>query len=161
MFKTLDEAGVRYVVVGGLAVLLHGIDRVTADVGLVVDLAGEEAGKAVKALTDAGLKAALPVDPSLLADPAVRRRWRDEQGLVVLSFWDPENRRPTVDLFTEAPLDFPDLWAAAETMTISGCRIRVASMPHLIEIKRRAGRPRDVEDVARLEQLLRARREMK
>ena len=159
LFRTLEDAGIRYVVVGGLAVLLHGVDRVTADVDLVVDLAPEEAAKAVAALTGAGMRAALPVDPGLLADPEIRRRWREDHGLLVLSFWDPENRRPTVDLFTEAPLDFLELWTSAQLMNISGYRIRVASREHLIQIKRQAGRPRDLEDVARLERLANDRME--
>jgi predicted nucleotidyltransferase len=38
LFKALNDAGIRYVVVGGLAVVLHGHARLTADVDLVVDL---------------------------------------------------------------------------------------------------------------------------
>ena len=153
LFRTLEDAGVRYVVVGGLAVLLHGVDRITADVDLVIDLAPDEATRAIRALTGAGFRPALPVDPKGLADEQTRQRWRDEQGMLVLSFWDPENRRPTVDVFTKAPLDFPQLWTSAQVMNISGYQIRVASLPHLIEIKRRSGRPRDIEDADRLEQL--------
>lgn len=155
LFRTLEDAGVRYVVVGGLAVLLHGVDRLTADVDLVIDLAPGEATRAIRALIGAGFRPALPVDPEGLADEQTRQQWRDERGLLVLSFWDPENRRPTVDVFTEAPLDFLQLWTSAVVMNISGHQIRVASLPHLIEIKRRAGRPRDIEDADRLEQLKR------
>ena len=43
VLQALEVAGVRYVLVGGLAVLLHGIDRLTADIDLVVDLAPEQA----------------------------------------------------------------------------------------------------------------------
>jgi len=38
----LRQANVRYVLVGGLAVLLHGIDRLTADIDLVIDLGSPE-----------------------------------------------------------------------------------------------------------------------
>ena len=38
VFAALDEAGARYVVVGGLAVVLHGYARLTSDIDLVVDL---------------------------------------------------------------------------------------------------------------------------
>lgn len=157
LFAMLEAAGVRYVVVGGLAVLLHGVDRITADVDLVVDLAPEEATRVVNVLVNAGMRPALPVDVSQFADPEIRQSWRRQQGMQVLSFWDPENRRPTVDLFTESPMDFERLWSQAEAMTISGFRIRVASVAHLVEIKLQAGRSRDLEDVARLEQLVRER----
>jgi hypothetical protein len=52
-----------------------------------------------------GFKANVPVDARLFADAAVREHWRNEFGLLVLSFWDPENRGPTVDLFAEYPMD--------------------------------------------------------
>ena len=105
VLKAFQDADVRYVLVGGLAVLLHGVDRLTADIDLVVDLAPEQASRAVGTLLDLGFKANVPVDARLFADAAVRERWRNEFGLLVLSFWDPENRGPTVDLFAEYPMD--------------------------------------------------------
>ena len=38
VFLALNEAGVRYVIVGGLAVVLHGYPRFTADLDIVLDL---------------------------------------------------------------------------------------------------------------------------
>lgn len=73
--------------------------------------------------------------------------------MVVLSFWDPQNRCPTVDVFAEYPMDFEKLFSAAVLMPLSGTNVRVASIQHLIDIKRAAGRPRDLEDAARLAQV--------
>ena len=39
VFRALNDTGARYVVVGGLATVLHGYARFTADADLVVDLA--------------------------------------------------------------------------------------------------------------------------
>jgi hypothetical protein len=65
------------------------------------------ASRAVGTLLDLGFKANVPVDARLFADAAVREHWRNEFGLLVLSFWDPEIdvRGPTVDLFAEYPMD--------------------------------------------------------
>ena len=52
-----QERNIRYVLVGGLAVLLHGVDRLTADIDLVVDLAPEQALRAVETLLTLGFKA--------------------------------------------------------------------------------------------------------
>src|SRR5450432_4133988 len=97
VLRAFQDARVRYVLVGGLAVLLHGVDRLTADMDLVVDLAPEQAAKAIEALLALGFKTHVPVDVRQFADPAMRRRWRAESSMVVLSFWDPQNRSPTVD----------------------------------------------------------------
>ncbi|OGR91725.1 MAG: hypothetical protein A2V88_09150 [Elusimicrobia bacterium RBG_16_66_12] len=45
IFDALNRAGVRYVVVGGLATVLHGYARLTVGIDLIVDLAPDEARK--------------------------------------------------------------------------------------------------------------------
>jgi hypothetical protein len=153
VLQGLNDAQVRYVVVGGLAVLLHGVDRLTADIDLVVDLAPDQAANAVETLLKLGFKAHAPVDPRQFADPVVRARWQLESGMLVMSFWDPENRRPTVDLFANNPMDFELLYRDSVAMSLAPTTVRVASIAHLIAIKRAAGRPKDLDDAARLEQL--------
>ena len=82
-----------------------------------------------------------------------RARWREESALQVLSFWDPEHRWPTVDLFAEYPMDFDTLYRGSQLMPLSGTAVRIANVDHLIALKRAAGRPKDVEDAARLASL--------
>ena len=54
IFRALHDAGAKYVVVGGLAVVLHGHARLTADIDLVIDLAPGEAVKVLSALERVG-----------------------------------------------------------------------------------------------------------
>lgn len=56
LFKALNDADVKYVVVDGLATVLHGYMRLTVDVDLVVDLAPEEITRAVRVLESLGYK---------------------------------------------------------------------------------------------------------
>jgi predicted nucleotidyltransferase len=154
VLREFQDRNIRYVLVGGLAVLLHGIDRLTADIDLIVDLAPERATQVVETLLELGFKANAPVDPRQFADRAIRKRWREESGMVVLSFWDPQNRRPTVDLFADHPMDFEELVSDSVLVRLASATVRVASVNHLIAIKRAAGRPKDLDDVARLRRLL-------
>jgi hypothetical protein len=154
VLASFSQAKLRYVLVGGLAVVLHGVDRLTADIDLVVDLSPAEAAKAIDLLLASGFKPGVPVDPRLFADETVRRRWQTESGMRVLSFWDPENRRPTVDLFADYPMNFETLFADSLLVALAGVTVRVASIPHMVAIKRAAGRPKDLDDAARLEALL-------
>jgi hypothetical protein len=75
LFAILAGARVRFVLVGGLALVLHGVDRLTAGVDLVIDLSTESARSAVEALTAAGYRPLAPVDPIALAEPAQRLAW--------------------------------------------------------------------------------------
>jgi hypothetical protein len=150
VLRAFANANVRYVLVGGLAVLLHGVDRLTADIDVVIDLAPEQAAKAIDALLNLGFKASAPVDPRLFSNEGVRRRWRDQSGMLVLSFWDPQHHCPTVDIFADYPMDFDLLCKDAVRVWLSGTPVPVASIEHLIAIKRAAGRPKDLDDAARL-----------
>ena len=153
IFLALNDAGARYVVVGGLATVLHGYARLTVDVDLVVDLAPDRARTTIDTLVTLGFRARVPVDARDFADPAVRRRWIDEKGMQVFSLVDQDNPMRVIDLFVEAPLDFEALWSRAEIMPLAGTTVRVASLDDLIAMKRQAGRPRDLDDIAQLERI--------
>lgn len=111
LFRSLNDAEVRYVVVGGLAVVLHGYARMTVDVDLAVDLAEEQARKAIEALTKMSLRPRVPVDPSHFANPEIRQSWIRDRGMQVFSMFDPSNPLRVVDLFVEHPIPFDELWS--------------------------------------------------
>ena len=156
-FAALNGAHVRYVVVGGFATVLHGYARLTGDVDLAVDLAPAAARLAIQTLLDLGLQPRAPVDPHGFADPAVRRRWFTAHHIRVLSLWDPANPMREIDVFVEPPLPFEDLWRDAEIIALDTTTVRIASIPHLIAMKRLAGRPQDLADIEALEALARRR----
>ena len=155
LFIALSE--VRYVVVGGLAVVLHGHARLTADVDLIIDLTPSEAEKAVRALESTGLRPRAPVRAAEFADPEKRRVWIEQKGMRVFSLWDPKNPLREVDLFVEHPLPFEELFARSELLEVGAVTIRVASIPDLISLKRISARPEDLADIEALEALLERR----
>ncbi len=70
--RALNEAGVRYLIVGGLAVNAHGFARMTRDVDIVLSLVPENAAKGLNALLAIGYQLAIPESPEAFADPAQR-----------------------------------------------------------------------------------------
>ena len=153
LFSVLTASGARFVIVGGLATLMHGVDRTTADVDLIIDLAPESARAAIDALTRAGYRSMAPVDPTRFADAATRAAWQRDHGMHVFSLWHAANRSPTVDLFLESPIPFDDLWRDAVDMSFRGVTVKVASLAHLIRLKEIAGRPQDLADIERLREI--------
>ena len=153
IFASLERAGIRYVTVGGVAVVLHGHARLTADLDLVVDLAPQAASGAIAALTAMGLRPRLPVDASGFSDPSVRERWITDRGMIVFTLWDPDDPLRSVDLFVEPPIDFEELWGRAVVADVDGTPVRIASIPDLIRMKRIADRPMDREDIVALEHI--------
>jgi hypothetical protein len=158
IFRELEAAHAGYVVVGGLAVVLHGYARATADVDLVVDLRAGEAIKAVAALTRLGMEPRAPVAARDFADAELRRRWIEEKGMRVFSMCDPRKPLVEVDLFVDPPFAFEALRSRAEIVRVEGVDVPVASIDDLIAMKRAAGRPKDHADIAALEALARKKR---
>jgi hypothetical protein len=157
-FEALNADGVRYVVVGGLATVLHGFARLTADIDLMVDLRPEEARRAIVALTGVGLRPRAPVEPTQFADPVVRAEWVREKDMRVFSLWDPAQPMLELDLFVENPIDFDEAFARSEEVALVRTTVRIASIGDLITLKRLAGRPQDLEDIEALLQIEEAKR---
>jgi hypothetical protein len=157
VFAALEADSVRYVVVGGMATVLHGYARLTADVDLCIDLATPAALKAVRALTGLGLQPRAPVDPDDFADPAIRRSWFEDKGMRVFSLWDPANPMREVDVFVENPIDFELLYARSEPVKLQTVEVRIASIEDLIQLKRLANRPEDQRDIEALQAIRRKR----
>lgn len=148
----LERAGVRYLVVGGVAVVLHGYLRTTADLDLVVQLDPDNVRRALDALGGLGYHPRAPVAADAFADPATRLEWIREKNLRVFSFWN-EAGPLEVDLFVEEPFDFDAVYSRAVRIPLASVEAAVVTRADLIALKRTADRPRDRDDVARLEEI--------
>jgi len=154
VLKALNDAGVRYLVVGGVAVVLHGYLRATGDLDLVVELSPDNLGRALDALERPGFQPRPPVPLRSFADPEIRRSWIETKNLQVFSLWHPELPGFEVDLFVEEPFDFDHVWERRVDVSLADTSAPVVCLEDLLVLKRAAGRARDLEDVAALESLL-------
>jgi len=147
LLTKLSEAGVRYVVVGGVAVVLHGHLRATADLDLVIGLDQPNVDAALRTLEDLGFHPRAPVPLHAFSDANERQRWIDEKNLQVFSLWHPTMPGFEIGIFVESPLPFDDVYRRASRAKIGSAEVPIAAIDDLISMKRTAGRPRDVEDI--------------
>jgi hypothetical protein len=153
VLAALEAEKVRYLVVGGVAVVLHGHLRTTADLGLVVELAPENARRAIAALTNLGFRPRAPVAAEHFADAAARQSWIDEKDLTVFSLWSDRLPDVEVDLFVKEPFPFDEVYARAVRVPLDVTTATVVSVEDLIAMKRASGRPIDLADVEALRAL--------
>ncbi|MBI2061810.1 MAG: nucleotidyltransferase [Nitrospirae bacterium] len=158
IFGALERARVRYLVVGGVAVVLHGHPRFTADLDLFIDLEPGNVRPALHALAGLGFRPRLPVSADEFADPGKRRQWIAEKSLRVFSLWSPDMPVTEVDLFVEEPFPFDAAYSRGVPVKIGKVALKVMGLEDLITLKREAGRPQDLADLDALEEIFRLRR---
>jgi predicted nucleotidyltransferase len=150
--QALNDADVRYLIVGGLAVVAHGYLRLTRDIDLILDLREANVRPALAALAAIGYRPLVPVPIEQFADAATRAKWIKEKGLTVFSLHSPLHATAAVDLFVEEPLDFDKAYAAAVRVEMfPGLPAPVVSYDDLIVLKRQAGRDKDLLDLKYLQ----------
>ena len=151
VFRKLNERAVKYAVTGGLALVLHGVVRLTADLDLFVELSGENLEKFWGAMEELGFMPRVPITKEILLNPAERDRLFREKNMVVMSFYHPADLIKQVDFFIKEPVPFGELeieWKKAKDIEIP-----VVSKNTLIRLKRMARRPQDLKDIEMLEKL--------
>jgi hypothetical protein len=153
IFTEFDLRGVRYLVVGGMAVNLYGYIRLTMDLDIMVDLSDRNLSKVVGVMEEFGYTPRAPVNPHEFISEEKRDEWIQEKGAVVFTFIDLKKPFKHIDIFLSNPMDFEEAYSRREVMTIAGAKVSIVSLDDLIKMKASAGRPRDMEDVHHLERI--------
>lgn len=149
--RALNQAGVKYLIVGGIAVNAHGYVRLTRDIDIVLALDPANAAKGLNTLLAIGYQMSIPARPEEFADAQVRLNWIRNKRMIVLKLWSDEHRRTPVDIFVYEPFDFAAESQNANILEVyPGLSAPVVSLPTLLQMKRSAGRPQDMIDVEEL-----------
>jgi len=147
----LESVGVRYLVVGGLAVNAYGYLRFTKVVDLVVQLVPETIEAAFRALATLGYRPMAPITTTQFANPKLRAGWIRDKGMQVLQFWSDQHRETPVNVFVTEPFPFDDEYRNALVKPLHGkTPVRFVSIPTLIRMMEAAGRPQDRIDIEHL-----------
>ena len=146
--QALEKANIRYALVGGYAVALHGAIRGTVDIDLVLALNREQFLKLEKALATLGLKSHLPVTAKEVFD--FREEYIDKRNLIAWSFVSESNPTEVVDVIITHDADEME----TVDLQLAGFTVPVVAIDELIRMKKASARPQDLEDVAALEKLL-------
>lgn len=141
--RALNATGSRYLVIGGLACILHGYVRATTDVDILIERSEDNARRVLDALSGVGYGFARDWSPEeLLARP------------ITVIGDDPQ-----VDIFIVAwSVKYADAAPRSSVVEIDGVSIPLIGLVDLIATKQ-TGRPLDDADVAALEEIRRLRGE--
>jgi predicted nucleotidyltransferase len=135
--QALNENDVRYLVVGGYAVALHGYPRYTKDIDLWIERSPENARKIVQALDDFGF-GSLGLKENDFLEPDM-----------IIQLGYPPNR---IDLITSlAGVDFVSCFSTRMVVEVEGLQVNFIDLENLKKNKKAVGRKQDLADVEHLE----------
>jgi predicted nucleotidyltransferase len=154
IFEELNNGGIDYLLVGGLAVNFHGIPRMTYDVDLIIALEPENITRFVSKMADWGYRPRVPVDPKDLADRDKRSGWILDKNMKAFTFCSDSEAIAEIDVLIDSPIPFEELNPRAVVFDLEGVRVPVVSVLDLIEMKMKAGRQQDLSDVEHLKIIL-------
>jgi hypothetical protein len=139
VFATLERHGVRYILIGGLAAILHGAPHVTTDADIVPEIGRDNLDRLSTALMElhaririAGEPAGIPFDHS-------------GESLSRVQMWNLVTDRGNVDItfVPSGTRGYDDLARDARPMSVRGIEVPVASLADVIRSKEAAGRDKD------------------
>ena len=136
LLKSFNAERVRFLLVGGYAVILHGYPRSTIDLDLWVEPSDENASRIITACESVGLIVP-PVPARSLAQPSQ----------VIRIGVEPLR----IDLITTLPsVEFSSCWDRRRIMIVDGIEVPVIDLASLRETKRASGRLQDLADLEKL-----------
>ena len=153
VIEMLDRADIDYVLVGGLAVALHGYQRVTMDVDVVLAMDDANLDRFIAAADAAGLRPTVPVPIGSLRQSDLIDQWHREKGMLAFSLRGPEAAATVIDVLVRPKILYADLRRDSVTIQVGPHRIPIASIDHLIEMKTGTGRGKDAIDIEALQKI--------
>jgi len=145
--------GVDFILGGGVACVLHGVERVTMDVDVAVHMESANWDRLVRVINAMGLLPRAPVRPETLIDPKVRQAMVKEKQALAFTFVHPDEPSLQLDVFLRPELSYESLKAHADWMELADIRLKILSPAKLLELKKgiQPPRPKDLLDIAVLE----------
>ena len=147
IIKIFEKYKVDYVIIGGIAVNIHGFTRMTGDLDLLINFSPKNKNKFVKAIKELGFYPRVPIKIDDLFDKRKRESWIKEKGAKVINFIHPSIPFFQIDVLLEK--DFNKYKRIR--INFKGLDIWVISREDLIKMKKEAGRKIDLADIEALE----------
>ncbi|MDP2705984.1 MAG: hypothetical protein Q8O70_00560 [Burkholderiales bacterium] len=155
LLQAMSDEQVQYVLVGVLAVQLHGFLRSTFDIDLVLAMNDENLSRFIAVAQRYNLVPVIPVPIESLRNASLIEQWHREKGMLAFALREPHTGGSVVDVLVRPDVPYDRLMVNAVAGELFGRKVWIASIDDLLVMKRIANRPKDQLDVAALEKIKR------
>jgi predicted nucleotidyltransferase len=145
LLETLAQHGVEHVVIGGVAVQVHGHRRTTKDLDLIPAPDADNFARLAAALDglDARRAGTAPGATPIAATDAERLR-----SVAIVPPLTTRHGEVHIVNEVKGAAPFEELRARALVVDLDGTEVALVGLDDLIRIKQASGRPRDLDDIA-------------
>ncbi len=161
LLKELSAADVKYVICGGVACVLHGVERATFDIDLSVSFEKSNLEKILLVARKFGLKPRIPEPVENLLDEIKRKEWYEKKNALVYTFVS-DNSPLQLDIFLQYPMSFEELTENSKLIIIDNVSMNVSSPEDLLFVKKLINplRDKDITDIKALEEIIGKRKKI-
>ncbi len=154
LVKSLSQNDVKYVVCGGIACVLHGVERNTYDVDISLDMNHANLMKIIEIAKKFNLQPRIPEPIENLLDETKRNNWIQNKGAIVYTLVAQDSPLQ-MDIFLKYPKTYDELARKADNVIIDGIKIPVSSIDDLILAKNAVSpmRDKDRTDILELKKI--------
>ena len=153
IFKELNAKEIKYIVVGGMAVNLLGIPRMTYDIDLLLDLEDSNLKRFLTLLKSWDFRPKVPVDIMDFAKKEKRQDWIKNKNMKAFNLVNPAWAISEIDIIINTPIDYKKAIANVKRLPLRGVSIPTISARGLILMKKKSGRNQDKKDVENLKKI--------
>lgn len=149
----MEKAKVKYLVIGGLAVIFHGYPRATVDLDIMILLDDSNAKAFIEVAKKLGYRPRIPVKLEDFADAGKRKIWAETKNMKVFTLNNPKEELEQIDVAITYFADFDKAYARRKIVKIDGLSVPLASVDDIIEMKQTVGRSIDNSDILALKNI--------
>jgi predicted nucleotidyltransferase len=150
IFKEINNAGIKYMIVGGVAVNLYGYSRFTSDIDIIVLTEEQNLQKLDNLMQKLNFQARQPVSIQVLNDKENIKNLIKEKNFIAYTYLSKNNTPIDIDVLTNESLNFSEFEKRLTIINIWDLDLPVIGIDDLIDLKRKTNRQKDLEDLEAL-----------
>ncbi|GIX41548.1 MAG: hypothetical protein KatS3mg129_1281 [Leptospiraceae bacterium] len=139
----LSKNNVKYIIFGGVAVVLHGVERMTLDLDVSIEMSKENIDKFLKVMKEFNLSPRPPVPEDILYDKDLINYLINEKNAVAFTFIDKDKPFKQVDVLIHPDLKYEKWINKTQKIDLYGHEICILTKEAIIELKQNLKKPRD------------------
>ncbi|MFN3604497.1 MAG: hypothetical protein ACK4UJ_07285 [Leptonema sp. (in: bacteria)] len=149
---SLSEEKIQFIIFGGVAVVLHGVERMTLDLDISISREEDNLKKFLQVMKKFNLTPRAPIPEGTLLNPELIDLIIKEKNAIAFTFIDKEKPFKQVDVLIHPDLAYERWIHKTDTVELFGHKICILSREAIIELKEKLEKPRD-KDIMDIKEL--------